>query len=191
VLAGTDPNWIKYQVSWQSYASNRALSNLIHAVPRASNTDKYIREQWITPAIPGVWTTDKLGWVVDSFVPPVENTFPDSPHSAEATAAKSIDWLENGPPKVHPEWIAPRYYPTLNMSIDVKKALPQEGVKWLFVRVKTKDVREGRFDALVEVWDESDELVALSQQVWMAVEIDIEALKKAKKRRGPGPSGKL
>ena len=71
------------------------------------------------------------------------------------------------------------------MSLDVKKRLPDEGVRWLFVLVRTKDVREGRFDALVEVWDEGGELVALSQQLWMAVEVDLESLKGRK--RGPGP----
>jgi len=44
----------------------------------------------------------------------------------------------------------------------VKKLLPQEGVEWLFVRVKAKVIRNGRFDLDVEVWDEKGELVANS-----------------------------
>ena len=130
-----------------------------------------------------------LGLVVDAAIPAIENLYVDSPHSAKALADRAMTTARHGPPEDPPQWSAPRYYPTINMSMDIKKVLPEEGVKWLFVLVRTKDVREGRFDNLVEVWDESGELVAVSQQLWMAVEIDIAALKG--KRRGPGPSGKL
>lgn len=71
------------------------------------------------------------------------------------------------------------------MGLEVKKALPMEGVKWLFTRFRVKGVRDGRFDLGCEVWDGDGELVAVSQQVWMVVEVDRE------KGRKMGPSGKL
>jgi len=190
LLANTDPNWIRYQVSYKSDTMNKALSNYMAAIPKTPNADKAIKQQWVAPALPGqTWTTDMLGLVVDAAIPAVENFYADSPHSTKATADKCVITARNGPPEEIPQWSAPRFYPTVNMSMDIKKVLPEQGVKWLFVLVRTKDVREGRFDNLVEVWDESGELVALSQQLWMAVEIDIAALKG--RRRGPGPSGKL
>lgn len=126
-----------------------------------------------------------LGLVIDHCVPPLENFFADSPHSAQATADRSVRWARDGPPDMHPEWSVPRVYPTINMGIEVKKNLPAEGVKWLFTRFRMKGLSDGRFDLGCEVWDEQGELVAVSQQVWMVVEMDREKMKKT------GPSGKL
>ena len=94
-------------------------------------------------------------------------------------------WAREGMPKEHPEWAAPRFYMTVNMGIEVKKNLPAEGVKWLFTRFRMKGVRDGRFDLGCEIWDGEGELVAVSQQVWMVVEVDREMMKKT------GPGGKL
>jgi hypothetical protein len=126
-----------------------------------------------------------LGLVIDHCVPPPENFFPDSPHSAQATADRSARWAKEGPPAVHPEWAAPRFYPTINMGIEVKKNLPEKGVKWLFTRFRMKGLRDGRFDLGCEVWDEEGELVAVSSQVWMVVEV------RGKGKWKTGPSGKL
>lgn len=126
-----------------------------------------------------------LGLVVDHCVPPPENFFPDSPMRAQATADRSERWVKEGPPRVHPEWPVPRFYPTINLGIEVKKNLAEAGVKWLFTRFRMKGLRDGRFDLGCEVWDEEGDLVAVSQQVWMVVEVDREKMKKT------GPSGKL
>jgi hypothetical protein len=126
-----------------------------------------------------------LGLVIDHCVPPPENFFPDSPMSAQNMADRSALWAEEGMPSVHPEWSAPRFYMTINMGIEVKKNLPEEGVKWLFTRFRVKGVRDGRFDVGCEIWDQEGELVAVSQQLWMVVEVDKNMMKKT------GPMGKL
>jgi acyl-CoA thioesterase len=100
-------------------------------------------------------------------------------------ADRSALWAEEGMPSVHPEWSAPRFYMTINMGIEVKKNLPEEGVKWLFTRFRVKGVRDGRFDVGCEIWDREGELVAVSQQLWMVVEVDKNMMKKT------GPMGKL
>ena len=51
------------------------------------------------------------------------------------------------------------------LNIDFKKALPEEGVGWLFSRVRAKNIEKGRMDLEVEIRDESGEMVALSQHV--------------------------
>lgn len=51
------------------------------------------------------------------------------------------------------------------MSLEIKKVLPPEGVKWLFMRARAKEIKNGRMDAEIFVLDESLELVALSHQV--------------------------
>ena len=60
---------------------------------------------------------------------------------------------------------APFWYPTLLLNLDVKKALPDEGVKFLGLRVQTKSIHNGRYDLEVIIWDEHGDLVALSHHV--------------------------
>ena len=61
------------------------------------------------------------------------------------------------------------WYPTVLLNMDFKKPLPEEGVEWLFVRVETKRIRNGRMDLEVVILDESGDIVALSQHVALAV----------------------
>jgi len=186
LLANKDPNYIRYQIPWRPKIKNAALTNVAFAYPRTAPADKAVREQWISPALPSeVWTTPMLGLLIDHCVPPPENFFPDSPMSAQASADRSVKWAAEGMPKEHPEWSAPRFYMTVNMGIEVKKNLPAEGVKWLFTRFRVKGVRDGRVDLGCEIWDGEGELVAVSQQVWMVVEVDREMMKKT------GPMGKM
>jgi len=186
LISNEDPVYIRYQVPWRPNIKNAALTNACFALPRVAPKDKAVREQWLSPALPTEkWTTPMLGLVIDHCVPPPENFFPDSPHSAQATADRSAMWAKDGPPQKHPEWAAPRFYPTINMGIEVKKNLPEEGVKWLFTRFRMKGLRDGRFDLGCEVWDEEGELIAVSSQVWMVVEV------KGKGKGSTGPSGKL
>ena len=57
------------------------------------------------------------------------------------------------------------WYPTLLLNLEMKKALPSEGLEWLFVRVRAKQIQNGRMDLEVVILDELGEIVALSQHV--------------------------
>ena len=61
------------------------------------------------------------------------------------------------------------WYPTLLLNIDIKKSLPEEGVEWLFSRVVTKQIKNGRMDIEITILDEGGEIVALSQHVALVV----------------------
>jgi acyl-CoA thioesterase FadM len=62
------------------------------------------------------------------------------------------------------------WYPTVLLNIDFKKPLPEEGVEWLFVRVDTKQIKNGWMDLEVVILDEGGDIVALSQHVGLAVD---------------------
>jgi hypothetical protein len=66
--------------------------------------------------------------------------------------------------------VAKYWYPTLVLNLDVKKLLPDEGVEWLFVRVRAKEIKNGRLDLDIEVWDDSKELVATSTHASLIVD---------------------
>lgn len=50
-------------------------------------------------------------------------------------------------------------------NIEFKKLLPPQGVDWLFVRARAKQIKDGRMDVEVTILDEESELVALSNHV--------------------------
>ncbi|KAJ3554794.1 hypothetical protein NPX13_g10517 [Xylaria arbuscula] len=62
------------------------------------------------------------------------------------------------------------WYPTLTLNLDIKKALPPEGVEWLHVRVQTKHIKNGRYDYEVMIFDQSGDLIALSHHVAMVLD---------------------
>lgn len=92
---------------------------------------------------------------------PVESSsYPHNPYDHKT-------WSQN----LNAGFKPPKYwYPTLLLNLDVKKSLPEEGVEWLFVRVNTKVIRNGRIDLEVVIMDEGYEIVALSHHVAFAVD---------------------
>lgn len=73
----------------------------------------------------------------------------------------------NGGKKVRKYW-----YPTVVLNLDIKKPLPEEGVEWLFARVETKVIRNGRMDLDVVILDQGGNIVALSHHVALAVSVE-------------------
>jgi hypothetical protein len=62
------------------------------------------------------------------------------------------------------------WYPTLSYGLEVKKAPPTEkGWEWLFLRIETMQVKNGRFDLDVVILDEDGDLVALSKHTALIV----------------------
>lgn len=115
----------------------------------------------------GRWTNDALGFLVDLFPQIIEQYINPV---AEAAAVTEIDMdklrkiVKENPPE------AKYWYPTLVLNLDVKKLLPEEGVEMLFVRVRAKVVRNGRFDLDVSVWDEKEEMVAHSNHASLVLD---------------------
>lgn len=112
------------------------------------------------------WTNDSLGFIADMFPQILESFYLDGfdqydPKLDEKYSAQELRQMLKGK--------APFWYPTLLLNLDVKKALPKEGVKFLFSRLQTKSIRNGRYDLEVLIYDEGGELVALSHHVCFAV----------------------
>ncbi|KAG7004636.1 hypothetical protein G7Y79_00024g055860 [Physcia stellaris] len=129
-------------------------------------------DEWITPtSSEDRFTNVNLGFVADQWPQMCENYRPESPHSSQGIVARAIRSKEGRPAKSDFGWQSPFWYPTLLMSIEFKKLLPPQGVKWLFVRARAKQIRDGRMDVEVTILDEDSELVALSNHVCFIVNI--------------------
>ena len=103
------------------------------------------------------------------YVPALENYF-ESRRSAQGMVNEAMKWAEKGLPPQHTEWDLPRWYTTVNMTVDIKRALPTEGVKWLFTRMRTNEIIDGRLDVHGQIWDEEGNLIALAQYLWFVVD---------------------
>lgn len=140
----------------------------------------------LTPGVLDMWIRTRSGErITQGALPYVVDSFPFNLHTflaaeevrqplleqmgapvagGAAAAAKEKRGKGEEPP---PPQRATLWFPTVVMNLEMKKALPPEGVEWLAVRVSSKQIRDGRFDLEVLVRDEAGELVALSQHVAM------------------------
>jgi acyl-CoA thioesterase FadM len=96
------------------------------------------------------WTDEGVAFLVDMYPMPVDG------------AVSSSD-LQSPPGGAF-------WFPTVTLNIDFKKQLPAGGVEWLYSRVQTKAVRNGRLDIGITIMDEDGEVVALGNQVALVLD---------------------
>jgi len=143
----------------------KAVQNVHFFFPRVGQTSASTLDQWITLASGEAFTDTSLGFVVDMFPQIIEN------HRFHGKDPYAVD-LANRPSEEDMKKSAtgPFWYPTVLLNLEVKKALPDKGSKWLFVRIGVKMIRNGRYDIEVLVFDETGDLVAISNHVALIME---------------------
>ncbi|KAJ5782795.1 hypothetical protein N7457_004569 [Penicillium paradoxum] len=104
----------------------------------------------------GRWTDAAVAYLIDMFPMAL-----DGFDAMSATAAAK----EGGSAAQKAKF----WYPTVTLNVDMKKHLPAEGVEWLYSRIVTKVVRDGRTDLEVTILDEAGDVIALSTQVGLVV----------------------
>lgn len=153
-------------------AGKNMIMHLIRPERRPKHFPKAMIDQWVLfrpLGREGKHTNDALGFIVDVFPQIIESYV--NPDLEEATLGQDLSKDEASELiKNQKQPHAKFWYPTLSLNLDVKKLLPKEGVEWLFVRVQAKKISKGRFDLQVEVYDESNDLVALSTHSSLVVD---------------------
>jgi len=132
-------------------------------IPRTGQLDFSMVDEWIRFKNGERFTQDSLGYVADAF-PQIVESFRE--HGQD-----SIPWQHR---KGH------LWYPTVLLNLEIKKVLPPAGVEWLFVRVRAKQIKNGRMDLEVVIMDDVGGLVALSQHVCLIVGADRNLAKRRK-----------
>ncbi|KAI1075584.1 thioesterase-like superfamily-domain-containing protein [Whalleya microplaca] len=141
---GSDANWAE-QKKTQTF---RKVYNNFHLYfPRNGQVMPSMADEWLRLTSGERFTNESLGVVSDLF--PLIN---------EEMMRAQNGGKRNGPRPV-------MWYPTVALNLDIKKALPPEGVEWLFVRVHAKSAKNGRDDLEVVILDEAGDIVALSHHV--------------------------
>lgn len=140
----------------------KASLKLQFHLPRKSQFLKSMIDEWICFSTGERFTNECLGFVADMF-PMIPETYrhgPD-PHDVPSIEEQNSAGKRDGYSRF--------WYPTLTLNLDIKKALPKDGVEFLFVRVRTKQIRNGRYDLEVIILDEEGDMVALSHHVSMVL----------------------
>lgn len=160
LAAGSDAEWLE-QKSMPFSKFRKASQNIRFFFPARGQPAPGVADQWMAFRNGERFTNASLGMVADMF-----------PQIAESFRARSDPYAVGGTGSAQAaaaakESTASFWYPTLLLNLDVKKALPEEGVDWLFVRTRAKQIRNGRYDLEVVVMDEVGDIVALSHHVCM------------------------
>ena len=170
--ANIDPNWVLLHP--KPFASFRKASQHVKTYLPRKPVAQALVDEWICFEKAGErFTNESLGYVVDCFPQIVERYSPEELEKATAQEAAPLNSQSPSKPssnstgkvKLERSQWARFWYPTILLNLEVKKALPPEGVEFLFVRVCARIIKNGRMDLNVMVMDESGDLVALSQHV--------------------------
>jgi len=121
-------------------------------LPRRGQLDRSIVDEYLMLTTGEKFTNLTLGSVVDTFPLMVEQFRVEHDEHAVERGHKKEKW---------PAF----WYPTLSLDMEVKKVLPPEGVDLLFVRSRSKSIKNGRNDLEVVVLDEGGDMVAISHHV--------------------------
>ncbi|EEH36812.1 hypothetical protein PAAG_07230 [Paracoccidioides lutzii Pb01] len=147
--------WKKTILCYPEFRRASSNSEFWEPVDPRLDERRAITDQWarLRPNGPkgglGRWTGEALAYLVD--------IFPVALGNLEIMTAKEMG-------SEPPFW-----FPTIVLHIDFKKPLPKGGVEWLYSRITTKVVRNGRTDIEVVVMDEQGDVVALATQLGLVV----------------------
>ncbi|POS72542.1 hypothetical protein DHEL01_v209057 [Diaporthe helianthi] len=173
---GTDGTWEESKLPKPAQAAARSLQNWNFYVPRQGPLGPGVLDMWIRLSSGERITQVGLPFVVDSF-PYNLHEFLAAPELREMLRASSKgeaggDTPEAKERKAQNEQRAAMWFPTVVMNLEMKTALPEDGLEWLAVRVTSKQIKIGKFDLDISVRDTDGELLALSHHVAMILSIE-------------------
>ena len=177
---GTSQNWAEWTYDWHPSSPFRAFTHFRYFFPARGVSHPSMADAWLTPLHPDdAFTAETLGCVADLWHRMVENYRPNAEWGTRMVASRATSIIENfSRADINGDSQDPLYaYPTFSMTLEVKTLLPPEGVKWLFVRAQAKQIKNGRMDTEVTIFDSDLELVALSHQVSFIVDLSHGARK--------------
>lgn len=131
-------------------------------MPRGEPITPGVLDMWIRPESGERITQSTLVYVVDSFLYNL-HTFLGAPELPKLTKVSRDTPRENQRTNLT--------FLTLVMNLEVKAALPEEGVEWLALRVLSKQIRNGIFDLDVLIRDVNGGIVATSYQTAMILSL--------------------
>lgn len=150
---GEDADWVVLR-NMPHAERRKAVSRVLMHVPRAGQARPGVVDEWVRLASGERFPMEGIGFVADVWPQMIEGLMRQQ-QGAAGNKSEDQSWL---------------WYPTLVLNLDIKKVLPPEGVEWLHVRVHLKQIKNGRYDYEVIVYDDTGDMVALSHHVAMVLD---------------------
>lgn len=178
VRQGRDAHWKRMETGLMRQVP--MTHNLEMYEPRAGHPLTSALDLWIrlAHAVDGRFVAASLGYVADAPAALIVENYRQPPGPGPFAAASF--------PHDEAFW-----YPTVAMSLDVRKKLPPGGVEWLRMRASTKAIRNGRHDIDVVVFDAAGDLVATSHHVAMVVDVQRNLASRRDDGAGDAPRSKV
>lgn len=171
LVDGTEPDWEEFNYPSQVGTPFRAFSHVRYYFHVRGTAHPSISDQYLTPVRHDeVFTDESLGSVADLWQRMIINYYSTTQWGTREAArqgARIWEQFESGEPGEY----VPYAFPTLSMNLEFKKLLPSEGVKWLFLRARARQIKNGRMDTEVTILDENMELVVLSHQISAVIDL--------------------
>lgn len=164
---GEDDHWYRQKHAFPHF--RKAAQNVTFYVPKGGQSVTGIADEWIrfqpdNRTGSGRWTNDSLGFVCDIFPHLVESYMQTQARARAPEKSHLFDCVDSSPETLLGGQVK-FWYPTVLLNIDFKKALPDEGVEWLFLRVRAKRIQNGRMDYEIVVLDEARDVIAVSNHI--------------------------
>ncbi|KAA8642156.1 thioesterase family protein [Aspergillus tanneri] len=153
---GHDGDWMRLEVPFPKFRRAAQQIELFGPDPKLGRPK--VVDQWARFRPNGDpearWTNEAVAYLTDMF----------------PMALDGFDAVASASSRGHNASSTAKYwYPTVTLNIDLKKRLPPQGVEWLYSRVQTKVIQDGRTDLEVVVLDVQGDVVALSTQVGLVL----------------------
>jgi len=151
---GKDELWAR-QDNMPFATFRKATKKIQYHFPVGGQVDQGISDEWLRFSTGEKFTNASLGFVCDIFPTPVETLLgEENPYDINTSKRQAAS---NDTAKF--------WYPTMLLNLEIKKALPEDGVEWLFVRTRPKEIKNGRMDLEIVIMDSEGGIVALSHHV--------------------------
>ncbi|KAI8623631.1 thioesterase-like superfamily-domain-containing protein [Xylariaceae sp. FL1651] len=162
---GEDVNWTLLRNLPHS-TIRKAVNRVRMHVPRNGQVQPNVIDEWVRLESGERFSSEGVGFVSDMWPQMIEGLVARQQEAEGKKQQKDEKKAEKKNDGDLP-WL---WYPTLTLNLDVKKALPPEGVEWLHVRVHAKQIKNGRHDYEVVIFDQAGDIVALSHHVAMVLD---------------------
>ncbi|KAE8153788.1 thioesterase-like superfamily-domain-containing protein [Aspergillus avenaceus] len=198
-----DPRWICYHPPFAPNGWHRAHSYVRTFVPVDHSRGSLNAGQWMTPGWdceplgspirqrPAKWTNSMIPFALDMNLIhyDYDDLFADAfglqrhkPHTSKAVNSGKAQRLARQ--QGSNSWrassqdgfgVAQKFInTTLCSSVEIKKRLPAEGVRWLYLRSELRHVKNSQMDIGSLLFDENMELIAVSHEVAQVTHSDVK-----------------
>lgn len=173
LASGLASGWIEWIFPYRAKSLLKPYTHFRFYIPINGPPHPSLTDVWLAPeGTDDVFTTENLGFIADIWPRMIENYCPESEWSTNSLVSRALRGAQNSSIDSdfglgrHPQAY---WYPTLSLTLEIKKLLPPQGVKLLFVRAQAKEIKDGRMDVEVTILDQASELVALSHHVCLLI----------------------